>query len=380
MPSIRIITIMFVLLFAVLFYVPQAISAEPTIATNAKQLMLLDDSTDTVLLDRNANEKMYPSSMSKLMTLYVLFGDLKNGSLKLEDTLPVSEKAWRKGGSKMFVRVGTHVAIEDLIRGIIIQSGNDACIVVAEGLAGSEDAFAKRMTDTAKKIGMKHSNFTNATGWPDENHVTSAADLATLSQHLIHDFPDYYHYFKEAEFTYSGITQPNRNLLINRDIGVDGLKTGHTEIAGYGIVLSAVQDGRRLVLVVNGLESKAERAKEGETLLRYGFSHYKAHRLLKAGEPLADIPVWMGAEESISATVEKDAMITLPREDNTIHFVMHSEQPIAAPIAKGEQIGSLYIMSDDTVIKKIPLTAAQDVNKAGFFSRIIKSAKHLSGL
>ena len=226
-----------------------------TMETQAEEAFLVDFQTGAVLLDKNADVRMPPSSMSKMMTAYMVFERLKDGRLSLDDELPVSEKAWRKGGSKMFVEVGDQVRVEDLLRGVIVQSGNDACIVLAEGLAGSEEAFAEQMTAKGREIGLTGSNFTNATGWPDENHYVTARDLATLAERIIVDHPEYYHYYSEKEFTWNDIRQGNRNPLLYRNVGADGLKTGHTEAAGYGLTASAMQNGRRLLLVVNGLPS-----------------------------------------------------------------------------------------------------------------------------
>jgi D-alanyl-D-alanine carboxypeptidase (penicillin-binding protein 5/6) len=238
--------------------------------TKAKQAILVDLTTHTVLLDKNADERMPPSSMSKLMTTYMIFDGLRNGSLELSDKLRVSEKAWRKGGSKMFVELGKQIALEDLLRGIIIQSGNDACIVVAEHLAGSEEAFANMMNEKAKEIGLVGSNFVNATGWPDPEHYMTARDLYVLALHIMAEFPQYYPFYSEKSFTYHNIKQPNRNVLLHRNLGVDGMKTGHTQAAGYGIVVSAKNDeGRRLLLVINGMESERERADEAARLIPY---------------------------------------------------------------------------------------------------------------
>ena len=238
--------------------------------TRAREAFLIDVTTGTVLLEKDADVSMPPASMSKIMTAYLVFGALKEGRISLDDKLPVSEKAWRKGGSKMFVEVGSEVSVEDLLRGVIVQSGNDACIVLAEALAGSEEAFAEQMTRKAREIGMEGSTFTNSTGWPDPNHRMTARDLAILAERMVQDFPDFYHYYSEREFTYNGIRQGNRNPLLYKNLGADGLKTGHTEEAGYGLTASAERDGRRLVLVINGLESIKARSEEAERLIASG--------------------------------------------------------------------------------------------------------------
>ncbi len=347
------------------------------IETLAKQAILIDTTTDTVLYEKNADELMHPSSMSKLMTAYMLFDKLKDGSVKLDSKFMVSENAWRKQGSKTFVTLGSEVAVEDLLRGIIIQSGNDACIVVAEGIAGSEEEFAKRMNAKAKEIGLKNSNFMNATGWPDENHKVTARDLATLAKRIIDDFPEYYHYYSELEFTFHGITQQNRNLLLRRSIGVDGLKTGHTEIAGYGITVSAKQGDRRLVLVVNGLSSEKERAEEAEKLIRYGFREYESRTIFKAGDIVTEAPVWMGQAETVKLTVDKDMTITLPiSERGKIKFVAKFNSPIKAPIATGDVVGEINITLPEGGVITKPLKAAESVEKLSFFARIIANIKH----
>lgn len=355
---------------------------------NAKQMMLYDATTGTVLMEQRAHERMPPSSMSKLMTLYVLFEKLKQGGLKLSDTLPVSEKAWRMGGSKMFVRVDTQVSIEDLIRGIIVQSGNDACVVVAEGLGGSEEGFAKMLNEAAARIGLKNSHFTNSTGWPDPesytsvdelNHYMTAADLVTLAQRLIADFPEYYPYFAEESFTYNGITQPNRNLLLDKDLGVDGLKTGHTESAGFGITLAGEKDDRRLILVVNGLSSMAERASEGATLLRYGYREFEATTLLQAGQTLPEpLPVWYGAQDTVSLAAAESVTMSLPRGGREgLRFVVKTSAPVAAPIEAGTELGALEVYRGEQLLRQTPLVAAQSVAKAGFVKHLKDSITHL---
>jgi len=266
------------------------------IESAARQIILLDDVTGTVMLDKASNETMFPASMSKLMTLYVLFERLADGEIALDDTFRVSEKAWRMGGSKMFVEVNSRVSVNDLLRGIIVQSGNDACVVVAEGLAGSEDEFASVMNQTAKKIGLTGSHFVNSTGWPHPEHVTTASDLATLSRLIIREFPQFYGIFSEKSFTFNGIKQGNRNPLLYKYSGADGLKTGHTEASGYGLVASAKRDGRRLILVINGLTSVKERSAESERLLDYGFREFNNYKLFKAGDEIDTLSVWLGNE------------------------------------------------------------------------------------
>lgn len=254
-----------------------------SIETIAKQAILVDITSNTVLFEKSPDQRMAPSSMSKIMTMYMVFDAIKEGRLTLESTLPVSERAWRMQGSKMFVELHNNIKVDDLIKGVIVQSGNDACIVFAEGLAGSESAFAERMNKRARELGLKDTNLTNATGWPDPNHYMTARDLAILAEHLIKDFPEYYHYYSIREFKYHGINQGNRNPLLYRGMDVDGMKTGHTEAGGYGLTASAEREGRRLILVVNGLPNMQARADESARLIEWGFREFATYALFKIG-------------------------------------------------------------------------------------------------
>src|SRR5689334_17115986 len=295
-------------------FVPAA-TAEP-IATNAKHVYIEDFQTGAVLYDKMGEERLHPASMSKLMTAYMLFDALKKGNVKLTDTFHVSKKAWAMQGSKMFVDIDSDVKVEDLIRGMIIQSGNDACIVVAEGLAGSEEEFANRMNKKAAEIGLTGSHFTNSTGWPDPDHYMTAKDIATLSHHLIVDFPEYYPYFSEKEFTWNGIKQGNRNPLLYRTgSGVDGLKTGHTEDAGFGVSATAVREGRRIIMVVHGLGGMQERADEAGQLLDWAFRETGNYTVASKGTALAEAPVEYGEAEKVPLTVAQDLVLTLPKGD-----------------------------------------------------------------
>lgn len=365
---------------------PEAVSSEDLASTNkdvtgdvpfpvtASHMILLDADSNTLLSQKHADEKMFPSSMSKLMTLYVVFDELKKGTLKPTDEFTVSEKAWAIQGSKMFVPIHSAVKVEDLIHGIATQSGNDACIVIAEGLSGSEEAFAQRLNETAKKLGMTNSHFVNASGWPDENHYTTARDLSTLALHLIHDFPEYYTYFALPEFTYNGIRQYNRNPLLSKTgLGVDGLKTGHTEIAGYGIVLSAKHpvSGRRLVLVVNGLSSMKEREQQGEVLLNWGFRNFETATLVQAGQVVTKAPVWLGEENEVELSVGEDVKLTLPvGKASAATAKAIFESPVAAPIKQGQPIGKLVLTLPSGDTREVPLLAAKSVDSKGAFARI----------
>jgi len=345
------------------------------IETAAKQAFIVDDGTNTVLFSKNGDEKMHPSSMSKLMTVYIVFNRLKEGSVKLADTLPVSEKAWRLQGSKSFVELGAHISIDDLLKGIIIQSGNDACMVVAEGLAGSEEAFAAQMNDMAKKLGLSNSHFANPHGLSDPNHLMSAHDLAILAHHVIHDFPEYYHYFSEKEFVYHGIRQGNRNLLLYKDLGVDGLKTGHTDEGGYGMVVSAKdKSGRRELVVVNGLGSEKERAEEAERLLAFAFRDFENVTVLHKGEVIEQANVWFGDKKQVALTAADDVVLTLPKVGrDKLKITLSYTDPVPAPIKQGEHIADLKIESENAPVQIVPLVASESVDKLHGIKRIIRT-------
>jgi len=368
-----------VLVFAALAGLPAGLAqATPTIETQAAQAYLVDMETGAVLLDKNADELMPPSSMSKMMTAYMVFDRLEDGRLSLDDILTVSEKAWRKGGSKMFVEVGNQVRVEDLLRGVIVQSGNDACIVLAEGLAGSEEAFADQMTARARELGMEKSTFRNSTGWPDPNHLVTARELAILAKHIIQDHPQYYHYYSEKEFTWSDIRQGNRNPLLYRNIGADGLKTGHTEDAGYGLTASAEQNGRRLILVVNGLPSVQARADEADRLISWGFREFDNYALFKAGDTVDEAPVWLGDEDTVPLVIADDLKVTLPRNDrNGMQVSVVYDSPIPAPVPAGAEIAKLRVTWPGGVPVEVPLQAGADVEQLGPFGRIAASVKFL---
>lgn len=356
----------------------QGAEAQAQIKTPAKQAILIDHATGTVLFAKNAEQSMPPSSMSKLMTLYVLFDRLAGGGLSMDDTFPVSEKAWRMGGSKMFVRVDTQVTIADLIRGIIIQSGNDACIVVAEGIGGDEASFASLMNETALRIGMLDSHFVNASGWPHPDHVTTAKDLSLLARQLVDKFPQYYPIFAERSFTFSKIRQGNRNPLLYKNIGADGLKTGHTVAAGYGLVASSQRKGRRLYLVVNGLKSVSQRSRESQRLLAWGFREFGNYALFKAGEQVADANVWLGDEGKVTLLIEEPLTIIIPRKARRAMKVsVNYIGPLPAPVAKGEQVATLRIEAPNMATIERPLIAGADIARKGFIGRLGTVLEHL---
>ncbi|MDB5477957.1 MAG: dacA [Alphaproteobacteria bacterium] len=358
-------------LLALVFAVPAQ-----AMETIAKQAILIDMDTKTVLLEKNSQEKMPTSSMSKVLTAYLVFDALKSGRITMEQTFPVSEKAWRIQGSKMFVPLNSQIKVGDLIQGVIVQSGNDACVVLSEGIAGSEEAFAEAMNKKAASFGMKNSHFMNASGWPDPNHYSTAYDLALLAYHLINDFPEYYHYYSQKDFTYNGIKQGNRNPLLYRNIGADGLKTGHTEGAGYGLIGTAIQNGRRLVLVVNGLNSMQERADESARLLSWGFTNFQYLNLFKTGEEVEKAKVWMGIKESVPLVVNEDikALYKIDEKDK-LQLTAVVNEPIAAPIAKGQEMGVLKIKMGEFPERVVTLYAGENVEKLGIFQRIVERAK-----
>lgn len=355
-----------------------AASGAAAVETTAKQAIILDASTGTVLFEKDADTPIPPASMSKLMTLYMVFEQLKDGRLGLEDKFLVSEKAWRKGGSKMFVRVNTRVSVEDLLRGIIVQSGNDACIVVAEALAGTEEHFAEQMNRRARELGLTDSNFLNSTGWPEDGHVMSVRDIATLSRRIIEDFPDYYEYFAEKSFTYNDIRQGNRNPLLYRDVGADGLKTGHTEAAGYGLAASAVRDGRRVILVLAGMDSVQTRASESLRLIDWAFREFGTYALFGRGAVVEHADVWLGKEPTVPLIVERDVKITLQRRLRPkLEVKVVYTGPVPAPIAKGETIARLVASAPEFETLEVPLVAGADVEALNAFGRIGAAIRYL---
>lgn len=362
---------------AALMTVSQAAMAN-TIETVARQAILVDITSNTILLNKNGDERMPPSSMSKIMTMYMVFEALRDKRISLDSTLPVSERAWRMQGSKMFVELHNNIKVDDLIKGVIVQSGNDACIVLAEGLAGSEGAFAERMTKRAGELGMTGTNLVNATGWPDPNHYMTARDLATLAERLIKDFPEYYHYYAIKEFKYHGINQGNRNPLLYRGIGADGIKTGHTDAAGYGLTASAERDGRRLILVVNGLPNMQARADESARLIEWGFREFSSYALFRAGETIEQMPVWQGADETVPVTTVEDLNVTMSRADRpNMKVTLVSDPSVTAPIAKGQTVGKVVISAPGFPGKEVAVVAAKDVARQGFFGRAFAAAKYL---
>ncbi|MDE2199826.1 MAG: D-alanyl-D-alanine carboxypeptidase, partial [Rhodospirillales bacterium] len=345
--------------------------------TVAQYAIVIDFQTGATLLDKGADTEMTPSSMTKLMTAYIVYGMLKSGRLKLDQALPVSEKAWRMGGSKMFVPLGGEVRVEDLIRGMIVQSGNDACIVLAEGIAGSVDQFVKLMNDEARKMGLTHTVFVNPTGWPDPGHHMSVRDISTVARHLIADFPQYYHYDSEKTFTYNNITQGNRNTLVDKGIA-DGMKTGHTEAGGYGIVVSAARDGRRIILVLNGLATGRERGEEGERLLDWAFREFEDVTLFTAGDTIQQAPVWLGTAPTVPLVGGRDLVVTMPRGwRSKARISVDYSSPIPAPVQRGAPLGKLTVTGTGMPDVSMTLLAGADVARLGLTGRAVAVLKHM---
>jgi len=347
------------------------------IGTLAKQAFMVDPQTSTVLLFKDGDKPMHPSSMAKMMTIYIVFEELNAGRLKLDTRFRVSERARNMGGSRMFVELGSEVSVEDLIKGMIVLSGNDACVVIAEGLSGNEDSFAERMTAKARELGMTGTVFKNSSGWPADGQWTTARDLAVLSWRTIDDFPQLYRYYAESNWTYNNIKQDNRNRLLKTVPGTDGLKTGHTEEGGYGQATSSIRDGRRLILVVNGLTSMSERAQETARLMEWGFRESTNTTVFRAGDTVAEAPVWLGSMDKVPLVVAKPIQVTSPiGQPVSPRVVARFDGPIAAPIAKGAKLGTAVVTLPDNRVVEYPLEAGADVQRQGMFGRVTTMIRH----
>jgi D-alanyl-D-alanine carboxypeptidase (penicillin-binding protein 5/6) len=360
--------------------VPAAPVAKSAIGidTQAKHALIVEVETGTVLLDKAAEERMPPASMSKIMTAYVVFDMLKKGQAKLDDELPVSEKAWRLGGSKMFVPIGGRIKIDDLLKGVIIQSGNDACLVLAEGLAGSEEAFVELMNKKAKEIGLEDSHFANVDGLPNPEHWVTAHDLAKLAIRTIQDFPEYYHYYSQIDYEFNNIKQGNRNPLLYKNIGADGLKTGHTEEAGFSLTASVKRGDRRIVLVLGGLPTMKARAQESERLIEWAFREFNDYRLFSVGDKVEDADVWLGAEPRVPLTVANNLVVTLPRKARKdMKVTVLYDRPIPAPINAGEGVGKIVVSAPDRPPIEAPLVAGASVERQDALGRIATLAGYL---
>lgn len=346
--------------------------------TAATHAIIIDYRSGRVLYQKAADEPIPTASMSKLMTVYMLLEQLEAGSLSVDDTFVVSKKAWKKGGSKMFVEVGKQVRIGDLLRGIIVQSGNDASIVVAEGLAGSEDAFAESMNRKAKELGLQNTHLANATGWPDPNHHMSVHDLARLARHTIQNFPDYYEIYSEKTFTYSGIKQANRNPVLYSFEGADGLKTGHTENAGYGLVASAERDGQRLIFVMAGMESARQRATESLRMMQWAFRNFRNYKLFSAGDEVENAEVWLGEKVRVPLVTEDPVALTLtPDMRQNMKVEVAYDGPVPAPVKAGEELAQLVISVPGLDPVRRPLVAGADVAKLGPVGRVAAAVGHM---
>ena len=337
----------------------------------SKWAVIVDFATGATLLDKDADVSMPPSSMTKIMTAYVVYSMLKAGRLRLDQELPVSERAWKMGGSKMFVQVGTSVKVEDLIRGMIVQSGNDACIVLAEAIAGSEEAFAEQMNAKAREIGLLASNFRNATGWPDPQHRMTARDIALLARKLILDFPEYYHYDAEKSFKYNNIEQENRNPLVQKGIA-DGLKTGHTDEGGFGLVGSAQRGGRRVIIVVNGLPTMKARSEESERLLEWSYREFENVTLFANGATVDTVPVYLGEKPSVALVTNRELVMTVPRQwRKNAKVTVDFTSPVPAPVKAGTVLGKLTLSGQGVPAMVEPLVAGGDVGRLGMVQRSI---------
>jgi D-alanyl-D-alanine carboxypeptidase (penicillin-binding protein 5/6) len=351
-----------------------------SVDTSARWAYMQDFDTGATLLEKLADDEVPPSSMTKLMTMYLVYEQLQQGRLKLEDELPVSEKAWRMQGSKMFVQIGSSVKVEDLIRGVIVQSGNDAAIVLAEAIGGSEEQFAEKMNAKAAELGLTHTFFRNCTGWPDPEQHMSARDIATLAGDIIRTFPEYYHYDAEKSFRYNGIEQGNRNPMVQKGTA-DGLKTGHTEGGGFGLVVSSSRNGRRIILVLNGMSSMRERAEEAERLMDWGFLNFEDVTLFTAGDVIENVPVWLGTSRTVPLVAGRDVIVTMPRNWRQKAAVRVSyDQPLTAPVAKGGTLGKLTVTGEGVPHLDIPLMAGADVSRLSLPGRAMAVlSKYMTG-
>ncbi|KKB77974.1 D-alanyl-D-alanine carboxypeptidase [Devosia soli] len=371
-------------LFVLVFGTVGAFAQTATFETAARFAVLMDYESGTVIFQKDADARLEPASMTKLMTLAVVFNELRAGRIKLTDQFFISENAWRtggaaSGGSTMFADLNSQIPVEDLIRSVIIQSGNDAAIALAEGIAGNEATFAGMMNQLARQIGLEGSNFVNSTGLPDPDEYSTARDLANLGRYLIREFPEFYHYFSEPEMEWNGIKQANRNSLIEVGIGVDGLKTGHTEAAGYGAVISTAQGGRRLVAVVHGLGSMRERAEEGRKLLTWGTRAFERFSAYKEGQVVAYADVYGGTSSSVGLVGKGEIALYLPRGSREcLSAKIHYVGPLLPPVKAGEQVAELQVFCNDDLVQSAPLFAAEDVPQGDLVRRATDALKQLA--
>jgi D-alanyl-D-alanine carboxypeptidase (penicillin-binding protein 5/6) len=362
------------ILFLLILLLSKPLFAIDSIAETA---LVMDISTGEILLDKNSDKRTFPSSMTKIMTVLVAFEKIKNGTLSMDQEFLVSKKAWKMGGSKMFIEVDKKIKVSDLLLGIVVQSGNDASIALAEGISGSEDTFVIEMNNLGEKIGLNGSNFVNSSGWPDDNHYTTAKDLALIAKYTVENHPELYQMYALNEFTYNNIRQDNRNPLLLTFDGADGFKTGYTEAAGYGIVGSAEKGGRRLIIVLNGLDSSRSRAQESLRLMDWGFNNFELVNFFNKNDLVFEANTWLGKEEKVNLITLKEIKVSIPKAQlSSANVDVLIEEPIQTPIKKGETIANLQISYAD---KKIvfPLAAGEDVEQKGFFSRITSALYYI---
>ncbi|MDD5240803.1 MAG: D-alanyl-D-alanine carboxypeptidase [Sulfuricella sp.] len=364
------------LVSAPVFAAAPAIVVPPAPEIAARAYVLVDYLSGQTLQQRAGDERVEPASLTKLMTAYLTFDALHQGIIKLNQALPVSERAWRAEGSRMFIDPKTPVTVDELIRGMIVQSGNDACITLAESISGSEEKFANRMNQEAQRLGMKNTHFMNSTGLPNAQHYTTAHDLSLLVRAIIRDFPEFYPIYSQKEYKYNKITQANRNRLLWQDPTVDGMKTGHTESAGFCLIASAKRESRRLISVVLGTASETLRASESQKLLNYGFLNFDTHHLYQKRQVIATLPVWKGSENSLKAGVFQDLLVSLPRGQYAhMKATLVSKQPLLAPISAGQKIGTIQLTLNGKPYAEYPLVALETVSSANIFKRGVDSIK-----
>lgn len=353
---------------------PVVTPAAPTLA--ATGYILVDATTGSILAENNAEQRLPPASLTKMMSSYLVVDEIEKGRVNEDNLVTISVKAWKMGGSRMYVKESTQVSVIDLLRGVIIQSGNDATVALAEYVSGNEDAFVDQMNQKAAQLGMTNTHFENSTGWPAEGHLTTAKDLAVLARAIVNDHPTHYPLYAEKYFTYNNIRQPNRNLLLFRDDSVDGLKTGHTEEAGYCLVASSKRDNTRLIAVVMGTQSENARAAETEKLLAYGFRYFQTTALYQAGQQVGESRVWAGKTDNITLGIPNNITLTLPKgREQALQAKMHINEIIKAPIVVGQELGNLTIELDGQLLVNTPIVALQPVEEAGFFARLIDNLK-----
>ena len=364
----------YIFLIFIIFKISDAFAID----TKAEQAIVIDNSTNEIIFEKNSDERMSPASMTKIMTIYIVFDRLINTNLTLDDTCRISPKAYKMKGSRTFIEIDTNVSIHDLIKGVIIQSGNDASVAIAECLSGTEKDFSKLMNVYAKDLGLINSNFTNSSGWPEDNHYSTVKDIAILSFHLIKNFPDLYVFFKEKEFTYNNIKQPNRNKLLDNVFGVDGLKTGYVKKSGFGISASSIRDDRRITVVIHGTNSSRSRLNESANLINWAYEQTIQKKILNKNQVIKNVDVWLGNKPNINLIIENDVFSTLSYDQlKTIKSTLHYEKPISAPFNKGDKLGEIVISIDGKPDITVPLLAETKVNPVNPFFRLIAAIKYI---